>query len=98
MKKKIITVFMLSALMLLTGCNGNYTEQAALVEDYFENELGIQGNVVSTTFNRYDEGITGGMYQYEFTFIAENGKSYNAYYGAYTDISADNIDIIKISE
>ena len=65
-------------------------EEIAL--DYINNVLGIEGEIVDTEFYFDDEGITGGLYQYEFTFESSNGDKYVFYFHSYDDITETKLN------
>ena len=65
-------------------------EEIAL--DYIQNELGIKGRILDTEFYHYDYGITGGLYQYLFTFESSNGDKYVFYFHSYDDITETKLN------
>lgn len=65
-------------------------EEIAL--DYIQNELGIKGRILDTEFYHYEEGITGGLYQYVFTFESSKGDKYVFYFHSYEDITETKLN------
>lgn len=65
-------------------------EEIAL--DYIQNELGIKGRILDTEFYHYEEGITGGLYQYVFTFESSKGDKYVFRFHSYEDITETKLN------
>ena len=99
-------VILIAVLMLFTASCGKSYEAAeaaaekyiyeaaeAAAEKYIYEAYGKEGNIVKTEFYHYDEGITGGMYQYGFTFLRSDGVIEKYAYHSYSDITE-----VKITE
>ena len=91
---KKIGAILIAVLMLFTAsCGKSYEAAEAAAEKYIHETLGKEGNIVKTEFYHYDEGITGGMYQYGFTFLRSDGVIEKYAYHSYSDITE-----VKITE
>ncbi len=89
---KKIGVIIVAVLMLFTAsCGKSYEAAEAAAEKYIYDTYGKEGNIVKTEFYHYDEGITGGMYQYSFTFLRSDGVMEKYGYHSYSDITETEI-------
>lgn len=89
---KKIGVILIAVLMLfMTSCGKSYEAAETAAEKYIYEAYGKEGNIVKTEFYHYDEGITGGMYQYGFTFLRSDGVIEKYGYHSYSDITETEI-------
>ena len=94
MKKKFVVTM---AVLMLCSC-GKYGDEENMAERYLNESMGLEGEITNTEFYHYDEGITGGLYMYEFKFRENNGNILDVKYSSYEDICEENLHMLVISQ
>lgn len=82
----------------ICGCRNKYADKMQLVEDYLNNGLSISCTVTDCDFQQYTEGITGGLFIYDFECRDESGKKFTASYQRYADLTAETISHLIVNK
>lgn len=106
MKKKKVVVLMLALVLVVLavflvdrGVKNTVSEEIRkLVETHIKKEYKIDCKIKSASFSHYDEGITGGLYMYDFTCVNEDFKEIKISYKTYSDLSVETLDYLKVEK
>lgn len=98
MKRLFIICIAIMFVMTISGCRNKYADKMQLADDYLNNELSISCTVTDCDFHQYTEGITGGLFMYDFECQDESGKTFTASYQRYADLTAETISHLTVNK
>lgn len=97
----IIVLMIIGGLLLLVDRSVNdvvSAETKDLVEEYVKKEYKIDCKVKSSSFSHYEEGITGGLYMYDFVCVDKKFKEIKISYRAYADLNRDTLENLEVEK